>query len=170
MSIFTALPQDMLQWEINRFLTHKDALAFNEVLKKDERVYKKLPEDYAIKHQIHISHDSYQKLATALQFSLERTVLFGWQDIPKVVKLLKKYLAWFKDPKNHVAIMYTKGRQERFLENIGQWTELDMELYENLPETVVEELRDDALDMLILVANLKFVRHVNVKDYKNAFE
>ena len=170
MSVFTALPQDMLQWEIARFLTHKDALNWNEVLKKDERVFKKLPTDYAIKHQIHLSHESYHSIARKLQFSLERLGEAGWQGAPGVsVNLLKKYFAFFKDPKNHVVLMYIKGRKARFLENIGQWTELDMELYESLSETEVEELRDEAFDVLNLVADVPFVRDVPVKDYKNAF-
>jgi len=172
MSVFTALPQDMLQYEAARFLTHADALEFNEVLKNNERVYKKFPNDYAIKHQIHISHDSYQELATALQFSLERTTLFGWQDIhlPKVVNSLKRYLAWFKDPKNHVILMYIKGRKARFLENIGEWTQLDMELYENLSGPEVELLRDEALEVLMLVARIPFIRNVSMVGHKNAFE
>jgi hypothetical protein len=176
MSVFTALPQDMLQWEIARFLTHKDALNWNEVLKKDERIFKKLPTDYAIKHQIHLSHQGYQDIAWKLQLSLGRVGHEGpdgevWPslDVPKSVKLLRKYFAFFKDPKNHVVLMYIKGRKARFLENIGQWTELDMELYESLSETEVEELRDEAFDVLNLVADVPFVRDVPVKDYKNAF-
>lgn len=171
MSVFTALPQDMLQWEINRFLDPLSRLQWNEVLKRDERVYKKLPPDYTIKHQIRISHQNYQVLAKSLQFSLGRVADGGWDHIhiPNSVKLLKKYFAFFKDPMNHVVLMYIKGRKARFLENIGQWTELDMELYENLPETEVEALRDEALETLCLVAGVPFVRDVPVKDHQNAF-
>jgi hypothetical protein len=172
MSVFTALPQDMLQHEIARFLTHADALNFNEVLKKDERVYKKLPKDYAIKHQIRLSYESYQEIAKALSFSLGRVNDGGWEHIhvPKAVKLLKRYFSWFKDPKNHIVLMYTKGRQARFLENIGQWTQLDMAFYEELNESEVEALRDEALELLIMLSQIPFIRNVIVADHKNAFE
>ena len=170
MSVFTALPQDMLQWEIARFLTHKDALAFNEVLRKDERVYKKLPADYAIKHQFKISHNSYHSIAPALLFSLSR-IQDGWQEIhaPKAVKLLKKLFAWFKDPKNHVVLMHTTGRKEGFLENIGQWTEGDLELYEHISSSKVDELRAEAREVLALISEVPFIRHVSQVGHKNAF-
>ena len=126
MSVFTALPQDMLQWEINRFLTHKDALNWNEVLKKDERVFKKFPKDYAIRHQIKRSYENYQEIAWKLQISLNRVEVAGYLNemhAPNSVKLLKKYFAFFKDPKNHVVLMYTQGLKGSFLQSISQWTD-----------------------------------------------
>ena len=171
MSVFTTLPQDMLQWEIARFLTHKDTLNWNEVLKNDERVYKKLPTDYAIQHQIHLSYHTYQEIAKEIHYNIDRITApwLGNYHIRQSVKMLKKYFAWFNDPKNHIVLMYTKGRKEGFLENIGEWTEIDVELYEYIPETDVEALRTKAFETLNLVADVKFVRHVNVKDFKNAF-
>jgi phytoene dehydrogenase-like protein len=170
MSVFTGLPQDMLQHEIARFLTHKDALAWNEVLKKDERVYKKLPKDYAIKHQFKISHASYHSIAPALLFSLSRIQDgFAAPNALKAFRLLKKLFAWFKDPKNHVVLMHTTGRKEGFLENIGQWTEGDLELYEHISSVKVDELRAEAREVVALVSEVPFIRHVSLAGHKNAF-
>jgi len=172
MSVFTALPQDMLQHEIARFLTHADALNFNEVLKKDERVYKKLPKDYAIKHQIRLSYESYQEIAKALSFSLGRVNDGGWEHIhvPKAVKLLKRYFSWFKDPKNHIVLMYIKGRKEHFLETIGLWTQPDVEFFEELDESKVELLRNEAMEVLNMLADIPFIRDVSITGHKSAFE
>ena len=161
----------MLQWEINRFLDPLSSLQWNEVLKNDERVYKKFPKDYAIKHQIKVSHQAYQDIALKLQFSLGRVSDGGWDavHVPKSVKLLRKYFAFFKDPKNHVVLMYIKDRKARFLEDIGDWAELDMELYESLSQPEVEALRREALETLNLVADVPFVRNVRVKNHQNAF-
>jgi len=164
MSVFTALPQDILQHEIARFLTHTDVLNFNEVLKNNERVYKKFSKNYAIKHQLRVSYESYQEITKALNFSLGRVSDGGWEDIhvPKAVKLLKRYFSWFKDPKNHIVLMYIKGRKELFLQNIGLWTHLDTEFFEELHESEVEALHDEALDVINLIADIPFIRNVSI--------
>lgn len=176
MSVFTALPQDMLQWEINRFLDPLSRLHWNEVLKKDERVYKKFPKDYAIKHQIELAQQAYKEIAWKLQLSLgciggEGPEGGGWEqpDVLKSVKLLKSYFAWFKDPKNHIVLMHIEARKLWSLEGIRPWTGPYMELYENLSEAEVEVLRGEAFETLNLLADVPFVRDVPVKNYKNAF-
>jgi ubiquinone/menaquinone biosynthesis C-methylase UbiE len=85
------------------------------------------------------------------------------------VKLLKKFFAFFKDPKNQLALMYIED-QDRFLQSIGQWTEVDMELYKYLSESAAEALRDEAVETLNVIAEIPFLRDVHVADYKNAFE
>jgi hypothetical protein len=164
MSVFTALPQDMLQHEIAHFLTHTDVLNFNEVLKNNERVYKKFPKNHAIKHQIRLSYATYQEIATALNFSLGRVSDGGWDHIhvPKAVKLLKRYFSWFKDPKNHIVLMYIKGRKEQFLQSIDMWTQLDMEFFEELDESEVDALRDEAVDVFNLLTNIPFIHNVSM--------
>jgi len=172
MSVFTALPQEMLQKEIATFLTHAEALKFNKVLKRREWVYKKLPKDYAIKHQLRLSYNSYEAIAKPLSFSLGRVSDGGWEHIhvPKAVKLLKRYFSWFKDPKNHIVLMYINGRKEQFLETIGLWTQLDLEFYEELHESEIELLRDEALDVFNLLSDIPFIRNVSMVGHKNAFE
>ena len=170
MSVFTALPQDMLQWEINRFLDPLSRLQWNEVLKKDERVYKKFPADYAIKHQVKLAHASYHSFARDLQFSLGRLADGGWEDVhlPKALKLIKKYFAWFKDPKNHVVLMYVKGRKEIFVESMTLWTE-HMEFYENLSAPEVDALRNEAQEVVALISAVPFIRHISPVGHKSAF-
>jgi hypothetical protein len=172
MSVFTALPQDMLQWEINRFLDPLSSLNWNEVLKKDERVYKKFPKDYAIKHQIKISHKNYEDLAWRLQISLDRVEVAGRLNemhAPKAVKLLRKYFAFFKDPKNQVVLMYIKGRKRSFADLFASWTEDDLEFYSNLSIEQADELRIEAAEAVLLIASVPFLRNVPAKNHKSAF-
>jgi hypothetical protein len=171
MSVFTALPQDMLQWEISRFLDPVSRADFNAVLKPDERVYKKLPKDYAIKHQIKLSHDSYHSLARDLQFSLGRLADGGWEDIhlPKALKLLKRFFAFFKDPKNQVVLMYIKGLKRSFANIFVTWTEEDLEFYKNLSIKQADELRIEAAEVVLLIAKVPFLRNVPVKNHQSAF-
>ena len=162
----------MLQHEINHFLDPLSRLHWNEVLKKDERVFKKFPKDYAIRHQIKLSYENYQEIAWKLQISLNRVEVAGYLNemhAPNSVKLLKKYFAFFKDPKNHVVLIYTQGLKGSFLQSISQWTEEDIELYEYLSEPEVKALRDDALQTLNIIADVPFFRNVPVKDHQDAF-
>jgi hypothetical protein len=169
MVAFTNLPQDMLQHEINHYLDPVSRMNWNEVLKADERVYKKLPADYAIKHHLLVSHAAYESIANKLTFSLGR-VADGWpQHVPKSVKLLKKYFAWFRDPVNCIALMYTTGLKDRFVEEIRQWSEDDTDLYDVLCRDTVNELRDEALKTHAAIEKVPFVRHVITKGHKSAF-
>jgi len=161
----------MLQWEINRFLDPLSRLQWNQVLKSDERVYKKFPKDYAIKHQIKLSLESYRDLTWKLKNNIDRIWFRGHfhvENLLGAVKLLKKFFAFFKDPKNQMALMYIED-QDRFLQSIGQWTELDMDLYTYLPGPAAA-LALEAVETLNIVANIPFLRNVSVAGYKNVFE
>jgi len=63
---FSLLPHDIKLHEISRFLTSADVLSFNEVLRKDERVYKKLPADYALKHALRTKYAHYKGIEKRL--------------------------------------------------------------------------------------------------------
>jgi hypothetical protein len=168
MSVFTALPQDMLQYEIARFLTHNDALNWNEVLKNNERVYKKLPADYAIKHQIKISYKAYQGIAAALQFQLDHMI--GRHTDALCVRLLKKYFAWFRDPKNSLVFMYIEGRRQAFLELITAWCDDDLEFYDRISNEQVDELRMEAAETVSYIESVPYVRPIRLAGHTNLFE
>ena len=60
---FALLPQDILQWEINKWLTAGDRVSFNMVLQADERVYKKFDRNFAEKHSLAIACKTQRKHA-----------------------------------------------------------------------------------------------------------
>jgi len=176
MSVFTALPQDMLQYEIARFLTSADTLAFNEVLKKDERVYKKLPTDYALKHALITKRAQYEGIATRLASLLNRldwgaSPYFDWEHSRPALaeKELKKMFAFFRDPVNSIIFMHLRNLKDKMARMVEAWMDDDLELYEYMGDkgrelrTLAEETRD-------YIVSVPFVRHVPTADYKNAFE
>jgi hypothetical protein len=172
MSVFTALPQDMLQWEINRFLDPLSRLQWNQVLKSDERVYKKLPIDYAIKHQIKLSLESYRDLTWKLKNNIDRIMFRGHFHVEHLlgaVKLLKKFFAFFKDPKNQIVLMHVKGRKERFADLIMEWCDEDFEIYTLISTKKRDELRIEAAEVALFIASIPFLRDVPVKNHLSAF-
>lgn len=51
-NIFNFIPHDVTQYVMNPFLTAEDRANFNAVLEPTERVYMRLPSDFAIKHSV----------------------------------------------------------------------------------------------------------------------
>ena len=51
-NIFNFIPHDVTQHVMNPFLTAEDRANLNAVLEPTERVYKRLPSDFAIKHAV----------------------------------------------------------------------------------------------------------------------
>lgn len=175
MTIFSQLPQDMLQHEINHFLDPMSRMAWNEVLEKDEQVYKKFPVDYVIKHQICTSHTTYEAIATKLMFYLDK--LPSGDSIraaKKAAVFLKKFFAFLKNPLNHIAIMHVHGMKEQCMTMVEEWTEPDLELYNYLnifvSRDIVLELRASANDTLKVIESILYVRKIVVnKNHMNIY-
>jgi hypothetical protein len=58
--------------------------------------------------------------------------------------------------------MYIKGRKEQFLQSIDLWTQLDMEFFEELDDSEVDALRDEAVDVFNLLTNIPFIHNVSI--------
>lgn len=51
-NIFNFVPHDVTQYVLNPYLTPEDRANFNTVLEPTERIFNKLPADFAIKHSL----------------------------------------------------------------------------------------------------------------------
>jgi hypothetical protein len=158
MSIFTRLPQDMLQYEIARFLEHRDILSFNEVLKNGERVYKKLPVDYAIKHHILVCKSQFDKIAADAQM----WCLMG--NIDRLVVTWLKLFKFFANPINKLVFSYQQGVKENQLRTVYNWLEdaVDEEFYTLIDKKQKEELLAAAMAAIDAINGAPFVRHIQV--------
>lgn len=77
MNIFNGVPRDVLQHVLCDFLRPLERTAFNEAALKafpGERIYKKLPADYAIKHYLLMANDKYQSIVIELKSELDPNV------------------------------------------------------------------------------------------------
>jgi hypothetical protein len=165
MSVFARLPQDMLQYEIARFLNHRDILSFNEVLKNGERVYKKLPVDYAIKHHILVCKGQFDKIAADAQ--IEINYVEGWGIMGHIERLVVTWLKLFKffaDPINKLAFSYQQGLKESQLRTVHYWLEdaVDEEFYNLIDEQQKKDLLEAAMAAYDAINATPFVRHIKV--------
>jgi len=166
-ALFTRLPQDMLQHEINRFLDPVSRAEFNAVLKADERVYKKMPKDFAIAFDIEVKRAHYELLATRLNFRLSRldwggSHFFDWEtsNPARAEKELKKMFAFFQAPSTAIIFAHKERLGRKMARMVGEWTEDDNELYEYMRDGGAE-LKALAAQTRDIILSHPFVRHVH---------
>jgi len=168
MSVFTKLPQDILQHEITHFLDHRDSLSFNEVLRRNERVYKKLPADYALKHALKVKRIHYETITVRLNLLLD-CLDWGREDEPALAATeLKKVFNFLKDPVNAIIFMHLRGLKNKMIRMVEQWIDNNMELYTFMRDGGAE-LRALATETRDYITTIEFVRHVSTVDYQNVF-
>jgi hypothetical protein len=166
MSVFTALPQDILQHEITRFLEHRDITSFNEILKNGERVYKKLPIDYALNHHILLLKDKFNKIAYMAQLDIDYAIA-GLPSRDSVSFLAASWLKLFNflaDPFNKLIFMYQQGLKESQLRTVHNWQNdlVREDFYMFLSEEEKNELTAAAVAAADAINSTPFVRHIKV--------
>jgi len=167
MSIFTTVPQDVLQHEINRFLDPVSRASFNTVLKPDERVHKKMPTDFAIAFDIEVKRSHYEGIAKRLRFRLSRlewggSHFFNWEGSNPALaeKELRKMFAFFQAPATAIVFAHKEGLGPQMARMIGEWTEEDNELYSYMRDGGAE-LRALAAQTRDVILSRPFVRTVH---------
>lgn len=173
MSVFARLPQDMLQWEISRFLDPISRAEFNCVLKNDERIYKKFAANYALRHHIVTVKKAYENNVIALNHALG---LLGYDEVgAKKVKLSFKHLNnifnLFTNPVNLIVVSYQRNLREILLRLVETWEDDDQELYEYCAflQPRKAEVQENARRMAAAVRPIAFVHHVNIVGFTPIF-
>lgn len=165
---FSLLPHDIKMHEIARFLDHRDTLAFNAVLRRDERVYKKLPVDYALKHALKTKRIHYETIATRLNLLLSN--VGEWDDVRvrRAVMELKKVFSFLKDPVNSIIFIYLRNLKGVMIRMVERWLDDDQDLYGFLSDNGLE-LRALATETRDYIETIEFVRHVPTVEHQSIF-
>ena len=163
MSVFTRLPQDMLQHEIARFLTHADVLAFNEVLKKDERVYKKLPADFALKHALRVLKQQHNSIVARYQIYQDAA------DFPRLRRAAKAMFRFCLTPRSDIVFMHQTGVREIMIRFLTPWVDEDSEVWEGASSARKEKLIGFARASLDVISSMPFVRQVSLVGHNSIF-
>jgi hypothetical protein len=167
-SPFTRLPQDVVQYVINPFLGNMDRAALNTVLKPDERVYKKMPTDFAIAFDIEIKRAQYESMAKRLRHLTYRLAwgpspFFDWENSHPALaeKTLRKMFAFFQEPSTAIIFAHKEGLREQMARMVGEWTEDANELYEEYLPAWGADLKALAAQTRAVILSRPFVRHVH---------
>jgi hypothetical protein len=167
MAVFTRVPQDVLQHVINRFLDPVSRAQFNAVLKPDERVYKKMPTDFAIAFDIEVKRTKYESMAKRLRHLTSRldwgpSTFFDWENSHPALaeKTLKKMFAFFQAPSSAIIFAHKETLGPQMARMVGMWTEEDNELYTYMRDGGAE-LRALAAQTREVILSRPFVRTVH---------
>jgi hypothetical protein len=160
-SPFTHLPQDMLQWEISRFLDPISRADFNAVLKPDERVYKKLLKDFALKHDLEIKRAKYKSMMMRLNYYMNLFDLdyeTGHSRAVIKAELLKNIWAFLRNPLNANIFAHSNGLKEKMIRIVREWT-VDVDFYDYLADHGLE-LRTLAEETCAVIASRPFLYQI----------
>jgi len=95
-NIFNFVPHVLLQYEINPYLTGIDRANWNAVLEPTERVHKKLPADFAIKHALYVAYNAQKRHANIINSLTERA---NTERLPKNgIMSISRYALFFLKP------------------------------------------------------------------------
>lgn len=158
--IFKCIPQDVTQWKIAPFLTPEERADFNSVLEQPERVYKKFPKDFAIKHSLrtyitaqkrHVERISYfmanSDIIKGQGEAARNTAMRVFEDYVDFIsshkaRLIYQYKDKSKKSANHDLMVFLDGR------------DFPYRLY------ISQKLRDKLWDASIFVEDSVFIRDV----------
>jgi hypothetical protein len=170
--MFTALPQDMLQHEISRFLNPLSRAEFNCVLKPDEHIYKKLPADYALTHHIRTVFAAYQensKMVTLTMWLTEQGGIHRRRDARRFVRNLCHLLKFFNNPMNQLGIMYQNNLKDMLLRTWAQWQDDELMVYDYITEAEKKEIKENAVMAISIIKATPFVRHISTKNFQSVY-
>jgi hypothetical protein len=160
---FSLLPHDVKMHEIARFLNHRDLLAFNAVLRRDERVWKKLPADFALKHALSILKQEHNSIVKRYQIYQDA------DDFPRLRRTAKAMFRFCLAPRSEIVFMHQTGVREILIRFLTPWTDKDSEVWEGASEARKEKLLGFARAALVWVSETPFVRHISLNATQGIF-
>jgi len=170
MTHFTKLPQDMLQWEISQYLSAGDRANFNQVVRPDERVYKKFDEDLAIRHHITVMHNKYVSIMLRIRIASDTLAEGGFLVDERAkrqgVEGLKDLFA-FLSGEGRVLVQYMKNAKKQLIIVLNTFTVDDTDIYDVCSRFQTNTLRHDAEETIAKLNEVEFIRPVkNIKKYR----
>ena len=154
-NIFSLLPHDVKMHEITPFLNHCDALAFNSVLRRDERIWKKLPADFALKHALAILKQEHNSIIKRYQ------IHHYAYNFPLLRRTAKDMFRFCLTPRSEIAFMHQTGVREIMLGFLAPWTDADSWVWEGASAARKEKLLRYATAALVVIAETPFIRHIH---------
>ena len=151
---FSLLPHDIKLHEITHFLDHRDTLAFNAVLRRDERVWKKLPADFALKHALRVLKQEHNSIVQRYQ------VYQDADDFPRLRRAAKAMFRFCLTPRSEIVFMYQTGVREILIRFLTPWVDERSEFWEGASAVRKEKLLGFARAALVVVSETPFVRHI----------
>ena len=154
-NVFSRLPWDM-KWEISTFLQRDDGANFNEVLRRDERVYKKFKKDFALKHALRILKQEYNSIVRRIDIG-SNPVVGGLGGGGGATNNMFRFCL---HPRSEIAFNYQSDLKEKLIRFIAPWLDEDHIGYLGMTSVKKEILLQNARWALEYVSKAPFIRHI----------
>lgn len=176
-TLFDYLPGDVLQYEINQFLLPLERVTLNQAalqLFPGERLSKKLPSDYVIKHHILLVKKTANKLSRSINIicnsSYHGDAHVRKHHLKPLLTLYRKLFSLLKNPLNRCIYMYDSDAREAILttcENTGFEYQANSIYYSfwremNVIETIDNPITRDAQEIINIINGTPFEREIYV--------
>ena len=160
-NIFNFVPHDVTQHVLNHFLEPEDRANFNAVLEPTERIFKRLPADFAIKHSIKTFASAQKahvaRITEAMDLCYELLEQSIGQDFQSPLRPLTRYLDFITSTQAKLIFQHRAKAKQSAL------NDLNLFLNENecpFDRFMCMKMRFRILDAIDVVTVTEFIREV----------
>jgi hypothetical protein len=153
-NVFSLLPWD-IKHAIAGYL--ENSYVMNEVLRRDERVYKKFPTDHALKHALCVLKQEHNSIIRRCNIYVD---LDGRYDRLQRRRAANCMFRFCINPRSTIAFNYQGGVKEKLIRFITPWLDEDHYGYNNMKAVYKEALLGNARLALECVSQAPFIRHI----------
>jgi hypothetical protein len=159
-NIFNFVPHDVTQYVINPFLTVEDRANFNAVLEPTERVYKRFPTDFAIKHSVKAFASAQKAHVTRITEAMDVCYDLLDQGIDSdsnPLGPLSRYLTFIISPQAKLIYQHKAKAKQSALNDLNLFLD---EQHCPFDRFMCMKMRVRILDAIDLVTATEFIREV----------
>ena len=131
--------------------------------RRDERVYKKLPADFALKHALRILKQEHNSIVTRYQIYQDA------DDFPRLRRTAKAMFRFCLTPRSEIAFQHQTGVREMLIRFLTPWTDERSEFWAGASAARQERLLGFARAALDVVSATPLVRHVSLHGHESVF-
>ena len=158
MNPFDKVPLDVLQWVLGPFLDQSSMIALNQVTDPCERIYRRFPKNYAIKHHISVLKDKWKPIMESLEYKTrnEKCII--------IYKILKDQFV----PVNTIMYMHNESYYRNLRHKLVEILDQDSAFYSGAPpsKTWIASFKKLASKGLKLLTANPYKDHVSIVGFK----
>jgi hypothetical protein len=168
-NIFAKVPYDVLQHVLSPLLTPLDRANFNEVLEPTERIYKRFPKDYSLKHHLLMLRDRRNAIVKKLKFFIEGP-LSERKYVKAAFEQFHKLLRFIREPRNRVVFRHVPNLKTKTIEMLWHYCDEDIPLHVHSPsEQCSVKFIKELIDTIEIVESVPFERTCGLNGFKPVY-
>jgi hypothetical protein len=158
MNPFDRVPLDILQNVLGPFLNQETMIALNQVTDPRERIYRKFPKDYAIKHHIRVLILKWKSIMLKINIYHGNDLTDKKHDA--IIRLFSDQLI----PVNRIIFMHYLKFRVSAINKFTNTLKIKSNSYSMEEKFRIEQYKEISKNALKLIDECKFVREIRLND------